>query len=173
MNYDPLVKARKVLDPLWRAAWLRGRCWGSTSEKNPYSASNITFCIGEELVTISQGKRGLVVHEFKKTSNTKLGKSVRERLRKSGLIRFEAKDVISLQGYTWYCIACGKRGEVDPGRLTEVDNRGEGARDLVRKINEEHASISPSCSSSRIEVLDENLVKMEGISDVLNMKRAS
>jgi len=50
MNYDLLAKARQVLEPLWRAAWLKGRCWGPKSEKNPYSATNITFCIGNELV---------------------------------------------------------------------------------------------------------------------------
>jgi len=173
MNYDLLVKARQVLEPLWRAAWLKGRCWGPKSEKNPYSATNITFCIGSELVTISQGKGGLVIHEFQRCSNTKLGKRAKELLRKADVMQFEVKEVVSPQGYTWYCTVCRKRGEVDPGRLIEVDSRGEGARDLIRKINKEHAAVSPFCSAPHIEVLDENLVKLEGIADILALEKVN
>jgi hypothetical protein len=171
MNYDLLTKARQVLEPLWRAAWLKGRCWGPKSEKNPYSATNIIFCIGSELVSISQSNEGLVIHEFQRTTDTKLGERVKDLFQRAGLMPVEIKEVISPRGYTWYCTVCRKRGEIDPGRLVEVDSRGEGARDLVRKIDKEHARVSPMCHNPHIEVLDENLVKQEKITDLLSLKR--
>ena len=173
MNYDLLIKARKALEPLWRAAQLKGRCWGPKSDKNPYSTTNITFAIGKEMITISQGTGGLVIHEFQEANDTKLGRRVKELLKRAGLLQIEVKEVVSPKGYTWYCTVCRKRGEVDPGRLTEVDSRGEGARELMIKINKEHAAASPYCSAPHIEVLDENLVKLEGIADILALERVS
>ncbi len=54
MDYDLIVKARKALQLLWERADLKGRCWGPKREDNPYSATNITFAVKDELVSVSQ-----------------------------------------------------------------------------------------------------------------------
>jgi hypothetical protein len=83
-----LVKARKLLDPLWVKSWLKGRCWGplyvsdaeNGLQKNPFAQSNITIAVGDELVSISQGPEGLKIHEFSRITNTNLGDKVRKIL---------------------------------------------------------------------------------------------
>jgi hypothetical protein len=171
MNYDLLIKARHVLDPLWKAAWLRGSCWGPKTEKNPYAATNITFCINDELVSVSQQGERLVVHEFRKTTGTKLGKEVRELLQRTRLMPPKIREIVSRSGNTWCCTACGKRGEFDPGLLAEVDSRGEGARDVIRKIDKDHREASPMCIRPVIEVFDENMVKQEQLTKLLALER--
>jgi hypothetical protein len=88
---DPTVLARKALDVLWNEADLRGRCWGlKKAGNNPYAKTNITVCIGNELVSISRSQKGdkkLIVHEFTKSEGTKLGNRVRDILEKEGLLQ--------------------------------------------------------------------------------------
>jgi hypothetical protein len=93
MNFETLVKARKVLDPIWKRSWLRGRCWGPKKLykrpyfENPFIYSNIIIAFESELVSISQESDGnLRIHEFRKMPNkTKLGKKIREILKENGL----------------------------------------------------------------------------------------
>lgn len=86
MNFTPLIRARKALDSVWKRASLKGRCWGPKRKDNPYSASNITIAVGEELVSISQDTDGnLKIHEFRKTEGTLLGEEVRTTLQREGL----------------------------------------------------------------------------------------
>lgn len=88
MNFSTLIKARNILSPLWKKAWLKGRCWGIKLQDrdNPYLCSNITLAIGDELVSTSQDPDGgLRIHEFSKTRNTRLGKEIKEALTKEGI----------------------------------------------------------------------------------------
>jgi hypothetical protein len=171
MNYDLLVKARHVLDPFWKVAWLKGRCWGPKKEGNPYAATNITLCIGNELISVSQQGERLVIHEFQKATGTKLGRQVRDLFQKTGLLPQKAREMVSRSGNTWCCSACGKRGEFDPGLLSEVDSRGEGARDVIMKIDKAHREASPACLNPRIEVFDANMVKQEQLTKLLALER--
>jgi hypothetical protein len=96
MNFRTLTKARKILDSLWKKAWLRGRCcWGVKLEdkNNPYLGPNITLAIGNELVSISQDPDGsLKIHEFSKTRDTDLGKKIKEVLTKESIKFKEEKE---------------------------------------------------------------------------------
>jgi len=171
MNYDLLIKARHILNPLWEVAWLKGRCWGPKTKGNPYAATNITLCIGKELISVSQQGDKLVIHEFQMTTGTKLGKEVRDLFQKTRLMPSKPREIVSRSGNTWCCTACGKRGEFDPGLLAEVDSRGEGARDVIRKISRDHKEASPGCVNPRIEVFDVNMVKQEQLTKLLVLER--
>ena len=91
-SIDPTVKARKALNILFeKRAWLKGRCWGPKRKTNPFSGTNITIAIGDELVSISQGMdRRLRIHEFVRRDRTKqpvfmLGDLIRKELEKVNL----------------------------------------------------------------------------------------
>jgi hypothetical protein len=86
MDFEPLIEARKTLNPLWEFADLKGRCWGPKRKDNPYAFSNITLAIGNELITISMdGNKHLIIHEFRKTEGTALGERVKDILKEQGL----------------------------------------------------------------------------------------
>jgi hypothetical protein len=172
MNHNLIERARQLLQPIWGGAWLRGRGWGPKSERNPFEAANIIICVGNELISVSQRGKGMVVHEFQKTTGTKLGLRARKLLQQEGLLS-EMKEVLSSSGYTWGCKACGERGEVDAGLLAEVDSRGEGSRELARKIYQEHERVSPGCDPSSIEIFDENLIKQEELTKLIALERVS
>ena len=92
---DFTPEVRELLKGLWKLkrkdpgedeAWLRGRIWGMekfNNYNNPYKGTNITIAIGDELISICQPNEKLVIHEFKLTSNTKLGRRVRKMLKGS------------------------------------------------------------------------------------------
>jgi hypothetical protein len=172
MNHSLIERARRILQPLWDEAQLRGRCWGPKSVKNPHSATNLIICVDKELISVPQRGEGMVVHEFKRTSGTKLGLRARKLLQQGGILS-KMEEVLSSSGYTWGCKACGERGEVDAGLLAEVDSRGEGSRDLIRKIYQEHERVSPGCDPSNIEIFDENLVKQEELTKLIALERVS
>jgi hypothetical protein len=82
------VLARKALDGLWKIADLRGRTWGLKRNKtgNPFAGTNILIAISDELVSVScPDGNELVVNEFVRTKNTKLGRMVKRKLRSCGL----------------------------------------------------------------------------------------
>jgi len=160
MNYDLLAKARHVLDPLWRVAWLKGR-----SEKD------IALCVGSESIFVSQRGGRIEIYEFRRTIGTTLGREVRDLFQKTGLMPRKTREIVSRSGNTWCCTACGKRGEFDPGLLAEVDSRGEGARDVIRKIDKDHRESSPGCIRPVIEVFDVNMVKQEQLTKILALER--
>jgi len=89
-DFSNLIKARKIIDPIWKSSLLKGRCWGDKDDKNPFARSNITIAAeinGQvEIVSISQTKDGkLKIHEFRKAEGTSLGSEVKELFIKSGL----------------------------------------------------------------------------------------
>jgi len=138
MNYDLIRKARRILQPLWERAYLRGNCWGPKSEKNPYSGNNIVFALGEELVSISQRGNSLIVHEFRKTENTALGKRVKkllQTLQVKPLILTE-EEAIPMTDFMWCCFACGKRRGVDSAFDPYI---------TVQNIINSHREVSPKC----------------------------
>ncbi|OGZ19090.1 MAG: hypothetical protein A2Z68_01675 [Candidatus Nealsonbacteria bacterium RBG_13_38_11] len=156
-----MVRARRILQSLWNQAWLKGRCWGPQTENNPYAASNITIAVGDELVSISQRDSQLVIHEFVKSTGTQLGKKVRELFKEGGLIQGTV-EVFSPLIYTAFCSVCGWRKTFDPGLPAETDSRGQGSRELARKIYEAHSKEYPRCNATNIVVLDQNSVKQDG-----------
>lgn len=89
-DFSLLIKARKVLEPFWKGALLKGRTWGPKREGNPFAASNITFTDGEEgdeLVSISALPDGtLVIHQFRRVPITGLGLRVERLLAEEGLV---------------------------------------------------------------------------------------
>lgn len=74
------------MEPFWGKADLKGRCWGPKGKGGQYTGTNITFAVGEELVSISKNGDGLEVHEFARASKTKLGSQVKEILRKKKIL---------------------------------------------------------------------------------------
>ncbi len=87
MNFEPLIKARKLLDTFWKSSLLKGRCWGPIRRDNPFSGSNIIMSDGESLVSVSQLPDGsLRIHEFCKTiGGTLFGAEVRKTLGEAGI----------------------------------------------------------------------------------------
>jgi len=84
---DPTVKARKSLDGFWERADVKGRCWGPKRKDNSYSGTNITFALGDELVSVSMNGEGkLLVHAFKKAEKHQLSEEVKRILRQADLL---------------------------------------------------------------------------------------
>jgi len=83
---DNTVKARKALRHLWKKSDLRGRCWGLRRNKSPFAGTNTTIALGDELISISMNpEKQLVIHQFKRVKETRLGTSVKNLLRAKGL----------------------------------------------------------------------------------------
>ena len=172
MSYELLWEAKKALEPLLREAQMKGStCWGPKSKNNIHSGPNLVFRVGDEVVTISQPGERLKMQEFSKTANTKLGQRVKDILRK-GRITPEAKKVLSLSAYTAYCLLGGWRQEFDAGLPGEVDSRGTGSRELIRKIYDEHEKVHPGCDPANVEMLDPQMVKVGRLSEFLAIERA-
>jgi len=164
MNYDLLIKSRKALQPLWEQASLKGRCWGPKREDNPYTATNITFGIGNELVSISQGGNKLVIHEFRKRRNTKLGEMVRKILLEKGLISEEKEVILMAADYIWSCRKCKKRGEFDATGITDPIS-------IVNHICDDHQKATPGCSATNLQILDHEMRIQEKLMELLGLKR--
>lgn len=80
---EVIVKAREILKKLWDDADLRGRCWGLKKDgENLFKGTNITIGYGDEIISISQKNGKLIIHEFTRTANTKLGKKAKDLLNK-------------------------------------------------------------------------------------------
>jgi len=141
MEYSLLTRARKALQLLWEKGCLRGTCWGPKSKENPYSGTNIVFAIGKELVAVSQLGNTLIIHEFEKTENTKLGQKVREilhSLEEKPLI-MKDNEVLPDTDYLWCCWACDKKNGVD----------GAGdPRNTIDNIIRDHNRVSQCCHPS-------------------------
>lgn len=161
-EYDLIIKARKAVNPLWLISWLKGRCWGPKREDNPYSATNITFFVGKEGVSISQHGDKLAVHEFYETKGTKLGRMVKEILRKEGL-SFEGDEVAeaikrkvpNVPYFMWCCEKCKTRG------IVEYED-GDDLLLIVRRIYKAHEEASrtiPGCDSANVRIFDHNMVE--------------
>lgn len=167
MKYELLLwKARNVLEPLWKEAQMKGStCWGPKSAKNPHSGPNLVFRVGDEMVTISQPADRLIMQEFQKTTNTKLGQRVRELFRRAGLIR-DREEIFSLSEFTWCCSACKRKGKVNPGILEEVDSRGEGAGEAIKEAYREHEKLTPGCDPKNVDFYDKNLIKQVDLKQV-------
>jgi hypothetical protein len=161
VDYDLIILARKALQPLWEKASLKGRCWGPKRTNNPYSASNITFAVGEELVSISQKEGSLLIHEFSASKGTILGSRVRKMLRDANLMAEEGK-VLPIHDLTWFCEVCGKRGGID---YEDSDD----PRLIANRIYEAHAKSSPGCGSKNVQIIDRNMVKQEKLMRLISL----
>jgi len=166
MSYDPMVKTEQALNPLWQKARLKGYCWDLKSE----SGISLMVCLGEESVFVSKDEKGLITHEFRETTGTKLGRQVRKLLREAGLLPGKSA-ILSSSSYTWKCSVCGKRGEVDPGLAGEVDSRGAGARELAIRIYEAHEDASPGCPPGNLEVISPQMVTEKDLMRLISLKR--
>ena len=86
---DNLTTARKVLDPIWRKALLKGKCRGPRKKDqiNPFGAKNIILGEVGGIVSVSQLPDGtLVVREFCEClGGTPLGNGIRRKLKSAGL----------------------------------------------------------------------------------------
>lgn len=170
MSYELLWKAKKVLEPLLKEAQMKGStCWGPKIKNNIHSGPNLVFRIGDEMVTISQPGERLKMQEFKKIIDTKLGRRVRGLLQKRR-IASGSEEVLTLSAYTASCVL-GWRQEFDSGLAGEVDSRGAGSRELIRKIYEEHEKVHPGCDPTNVEILNPQMVKLGRLSEFLSMKR--
>ncbi len=171
MSYELLWKAKKVLEPLLREAQMKGTtCWGPKSKDNVHSGPNLVFRVGDEVVTISQPGERLKMQEFSKTTNTKLGQRVRDLFRK-GETTSEKKEILSLSAYTAYCLSDGWRQEFDAGLPGEVDSRGAGSRELIRKIFDEHEKVHPGCDPANVEIIDPQMVKVGRLNEFMALER--
>lgn len=173
MDYDLIIRARKALNSLWVIALLKGRCWGPKRYDNPYSATNITFVVGGELVSISQREGTLVVHEFCQAKNTRLGKTVREILRREGIPLED--DVVPLTKakttpqepfFMWGCEKCKRRGtvEYEDGYTLIV---------VASRLYREHAAASPGCSHTNVRIFDHNMVEQQNFTRYLSLVKVS
>ncbi len=172
MSYELLWKAKRVLEPLLREAQMRGStCWGPKSKENVHSGPNLVLRVGDEVITISQPGERLKMQEFSKTVNTKLGQRVRDLLLK-GETTPGKKEVLSLSAYTAYCLSDGWRQEFDAGLPGEVDSRGAGSRELIRKIYEEHEKVHRGCDPANVEILDPQMVKVGQLSELIALEKA-
>jgi hypothetical protein len=80
---DITVMASAALRHIWdNNADLVGRTWGRKKKEkiNPFFGTNITLAIGDELVSVCEKDGKLIVHQFKRTDATELGKKVIESL---------------------------------------------------------------------------------------------
>ena len=172
MSYELLGKARKALQPLWDEAQMKGSiCWGPKSPKNPHSGVNLVLRVGDEIVTISQPGERLVKQEFKKTTDTELGRRVINLLQKRGVITPKKKEILALSAYTAYCVSDGWREEFDAGLTGEVDSRGAGSRELIKRIYEEHERVHPGCDPANVKILDPQMVEVGRLSEFLAIER--
>ena len=62
--------------------------------------------------------------------------------------------------------------EFDAGLTGEVDSRGAGSRELIRKIYEEHERVHHGCDPANVEILDPQMVKVGRLSELLAIARA-
>lgn len=86
-DFTNIIRAREVLDPFWKKALLRGRCWGVKSiENNPFAATNINLASEDETISVCTTKEGaIIIHHFIRAKETNLGKEVKEALMQAGL----------------------------------------------------------------------------------------
>lgn len=166
MSYNPVVKAKQVLNPLWEQAWLKGYIWDPESG----SAIGLMLCVGRELFIVLKKGKGLTIHESRMTSNTNFGRQARKLLQEAGLIP-GMPEIVSPSDYTWYCDACGKRGEVDAGLAGEVDSKGAGAKELAKRIYDEHGVASLGCDPANVVVLNPQMVKEKELMRLISLER--
>ena len=171
MSYERLWKAKKALEPLLKEACMKGSaCWGPKSENNVHSGLNLVFRVGDEMVTISQPDKRLRMQEFRKTTDTQLGQRVRNLLRKEGSVS-GAKQIFALSAYTAHC-PFGWMEDFDVGITGEVDSRGAGSRELLRKIFDAHEKKHPGCGPANVEIIDPQMVKLGQLSELMALERA-
>jgi hypothetical protein len=86
---DITVRASSALRHIWDGkADLVGRTWGrkKNGKTNPFFGTNVTLAIGDELVSVCERNGKLIIHQFKRSDSTELGKEVIEALSEAGLM---------------------------------------------------------------------------------------
>lgn len=177
MEFELLVKARNLLQPLWGKAWLKTQHWRPKSESNSFSGltANLIVGVGNEIILVSEQNGKLILKEFRISASTVLGRKARELLQEGGLIENPrlkiSRNIISPSGYTALCSDCGWRKEFDPGFLSEVDNKGQGSRDLVLRMIESHKKASPLCKAQNLKIFDQNMVMQDGLMEIISLQQ--
>ncbi|MFH1509881.1 MAG: hypothetical protein ABID67_01920 [Candidatus Nealsonbacteria bacterium] len=85
---------------------------------------------------------------------------IRETINNIKLVNFpDVPEIVKDNQYTWECTICNTGGRVNSGILTEVDSRGEGAKDLIKEVLEAHKTIFPDCGyTDYVQIYNENFV---------------
>ena len=165
MSYELLWQAKKLLEPLLKEAQMKGStCWGPKTKFNVHSGPNLVFCIGDEMITISQPGDRLKIRQFAEAADTELGKMVASLLQKGKAA--DKKKETSFSTYTASCLF-GWKKEFDAGIAGEVDSRGEGSRELIEKIFNEHEKVHPSCDPANVEIFNPQMVKVGRLNEFL------
>jgi hypothetical protein len=165
MSYELLWEAKNVLEPLLKEAQMKGStCWGQKAEFNMHSGPNLVFCIGKEMITISQPNDRLVIRQFVETEETDLGERVKKLLHPGS----QQKSFFPV-----YTVACklGWRNEFDAGLAGETDNYGAGSRELIEKIFSEHEKVHPGCDPANVEIFNPQMVKIGRLNEFLVLKK--
>ncbi len=164
MSYELLRQARFMLEPILKKAQMKGStCWGPKTEFNVHSGPNLVFCIGDEMITISQPGDRLRIRQFTETTDTELGRRVALLLQRKAV---DGKERTSFPTYTASCLF-GWKKEFDAGIAAEVDSRGEGSKELIEKIHDEHKKAHPDCDPANVEILNPQMVKIGRLSEFL------
>lgn len=86
---DITVLASAALRHIWDGrADLIGRTWGRKKKEreNPFFGTNITLAVEDELVSICEKNGQLIIHQFKRADDTKLGEEIKKALAEAKLL---------------------------------------------------------------------------------------
>lgn len=170
MNFDLIVKARKVLEPLWLIASLKGRCWGPIRKDNPFGATNITFFIGCEGVTIAQHPEGLAIYGFRMAGDTKLAKQVKGMLIKAGLpiegMKLAEIPFIAVPEPPFYFGDC----PVCKTRYAEEYQDGDDSLRALRHLFEKHTKASPDCVKTNLKIYNHLGQELKELEEMISHK---
>jgi len=182
MNNGLFKVVRKVLDPVWKKACLRGSTsWGPKKGNNLYSGINMIMVIGKEAVIVSVNQQGRpIIHQFRETGDTILGRRVSEILAKAGLsfIKVESRPAKTLETLAqeviilgangmWYCPKCKYGDRID--FISDSDHQ-----ENLKKAYLEHGRVSPDCDAANVtiyQLIDGRMTKLEDFSQIAAAKR--
>lgn len=182
MNNSLFKVARKVLEPLWVKATLRGSvCWGPKRANNPYSGRNMLLSLNKEVVILSEGRQGrAIMHEFRETSNTVLGRRVSQMLTGAGLLFIKAEsrlaktpemiaqEIMLTSDAMWYCPKCKQGGAIDI--TSDTDHQA-----ALKKAYQKHQEVSLDCEVANIKIyllIDNRMTELKDLHQIAGAKKA-
>ncbi len=137
--------------------------------------------VGKEEVIVLEGQQGIpVIHELCETTDTALGRRVRELLAKAGLpfVKTEAQatrtpemialEVMLTSNAMWFCPKCKQGDGID----IPADSDHQAA---LKKAYEQHERISPDCEAAKVKiyhVIDGRMTELQDLSLIASAKRA-
>ena len=182
MNNNLFKVVRRVLNPLWIKASLRGSTsWGPKKKNNPYGGINLVMVVGEEAVIVSEGQQGRpITHGFREASDTILEKRVGEILTRAGLPFIKTKPqsfktpetlaqevIMSGANGMWWCPRCKRGDKID--FISDSDHQS-----ALRKAYQQHEEISPDCDSAKVKIyqmIDNRLTELTDLALIAGAKR--